>query len=94
MFGEPGNTWRLGAISSDAEFVSFHRKPGSSDQHLIFSGGSFAIVDEEIELRCTKSMVWAELVLKAGNRAVFCSDMADTKEAAEMPSNPASRSFE
>jgi hypothetical protein len=95
MFGERGNTWRLGAISSDAEFVCFHRKPGSSDQHLIFSGGSFAIVNQEIELRCTKSMAWAELVLKAGKRAVFSSDMAAvTKQAAEMPSDPASRSFE
>jgi len=78
-------------LTSDAQFVCLRRKPGSSDQHLMFCGGSYARLSEESELRCTKSVAWAELILKAGDRTVLSSDSAAIEEkAAELPSNPAS----
>jgi hypothetical protein len=89
MFGSQGHSWRLDRVSSDAEFVCVHRQPGSSDRHLIFAGGSYAVLNEEVELRFAKVVEWAELVLRARERAVFSSDMgAVLEKTAELPSNP------
>ncbi len=96
IFGQRGKSWRMGSISSDAEFVCLHREDGSGDEHLILCGGSFARVDNGPALRCTRPVEWAESVLKAGARSVFSSDVAAVEEkAAELqPSNPASQSSE
>jgi hypothetical protein len=95
IFGERGKSWRMGSLLSDAEFVYWDRKPGAHDAHLILCGGSYALIEGEAELRCAKPVTWAELVVKASDRAVFSSDMAALQErAAEMQSNPASRSSE
>lgn len=92
VFGQPGKSWQLGSISSDAEFVCLHRESG--DEHLISCGGSFARLDSGAEVRCARSVEWAESVGKAGARDVFSSDMAavepNTTELAA--SNPTSLS--
>ncbi len=81
IFAEHGKPWKNGSISSDAEFVCQKRMPGNPDeQHLILCGGSYARVNEGTELRCARSVDWAELVLKAGERVVFSSDMTAVQE--------------
>src|SRR6266567_6178947 len=82
MFGERGESWRMGSLSSDAQFVCLNRKPGAEDEHLILCGGSYALVDGGTELRFTRPVAWGELVLKAGDRAIFSSDMAAVEEKA------------
>lgn len=90
FFAERDERWHLDSVDSDAQFVCLHRKPGSGEQHLMFCGGSYARLSEETELRCTKPVTWAELILRAGDRTVFSSDSAAIEEkAAELPSNPA-----
>ena len=93
VFGERGKSWRMGSITSDAEFVCLHREAGSGGEYLILCGGSFVRVDGGPELRCTHPVEWAESVLKAGTRVVFSSDMAALQEnAAELqPSNVVSQ---
>jgi hypothetical protein len=92
VFGQRGKSWRLGSISSDAEFVCLHRESG--DEHLIVCGGSYARLDGGAEVRCSRSVEWAESVGKAGARDVFSSDMAAVEvNSTELPaSNPASLS--
>ena len=90
VFGESGKAWRMGPIASDAEFVCLHRESG--DDHLIFSGGSYAGVEGGPELRFTGPVEWAESVGKSGAREVFSSDMAAADENASesQTSDPAS----
>ena len=91
FFAERNECWQLDSVNSDAQFVCVRRKPGSSDRHLMFCGGSYARLSEETELRCTKSVAWAELILQSGDRTVFSSDSTAIEEKAqELPSNPAS----
>jgi hypothetical protein len=91
FFAERDQSWQLASVTSDAQFVCLHRNLGSSNQHLMFCGGSYARLSEETELRCTKSVAWAELILKAGDRTAFSSDSGAIEEKiAELPSNPAS----
>jgi hypothetical protein len=96
IFAERGNPWQMGSISSDAEFVCFHRKPGGSDQHLILCGGSYALVTGEAELRCARPVAWAELNMKAGDRGIFSSDLTAIEENSERghQSNPVSNTSE
>jgi len=76
FFGKRGQAWRKDGLLSDAEFVFRETKPGSADEHLVFCGGSFAQVERGAELRCIRSVQWAEIVLTGGSRAVFSSEMA------------------
>jgi len=80
IFGERGKPWHLGSLSSDAEFVCWKRKPGSTDAQLILRGGSYARVDGGAELRCTRPVEWAELVVSGDRRTVFSSDMEAVAE--------------
>ena len=80
FFGKRGQVWRKDALLSDAEFVFRKTKPGSADEHLLFCGGSFAQVERGLELRCTRSVQWAEMVLTGGSRTVFSSEMAAVEQ--------------
>jgi hypothetical protein len=89
IFGERGKDWRFGSVSSDAEFVCHKKTPERpGEEQLILCGGSYARLDGGTELRCVRSVEWAELVLRGGNRTVFSSDravvevhLADLKQA-------------
>ncbi len=96
VFGKRGESWRMGSVSSDADFVCWNHKSGSGDEQLMFCGGTYACIDGGSEVRCAYPVEWAELVLKAGARAVFCSDMAAVqKSGAELqPSKSAPESSE
>jgi len=96
IFAETGKPWRMGSLSSDAEFVCWNRDSGTSNEHLILCGGSYATAEGGTQLHCTKPVAWAELVHQAGDRAVFSSDMAavEQKPAAIENANPASKSAE
>ena len=96
IFGERGKGWRCGSFSSDAEFVCHKRTPERpGEEQLILCGGSYARVDTRIELRCARPVEWAELVLKAGERTVFSSDMNAVEEhSTELQPNATSRSTE
>jgi hypothetical protein len=80
VFGARGKPWQMGPLSSNAEFACWKRGPRDTDQHLILCGGSYARPDGGAELRCARAVEWAELVLNAGDRAVFSSDIAAIEE--------------
>jgi hypothetical protein len=94
IVGQGGKSWRMGAVSSDAEFVCAKRASGN--EQLMFCGGSYASVEGGLELRCTRSIDWAEVTVKAGARNVFSSDPSAIREPAKglQPSKPASKSSE
>ena len=73
VFGKRGKPWRKNSLLSDAEFVYWKRKPGSTDEHLILGGGSFAQVEGGIELHCARPVQWAEVMVTGGspNRFLF-----------------------
>ena len=83
-------------LSSDAEFVCWKRTSDGGSEELIFCDGSYARVEGGAELRCARPVEWAELVLKAGDREVFSSDMAAVEATPTVlqPSNPAPESSE
>ena len=60
IFGKPGESWRSNSLSSDAEFVCWRRNP--APEQLMFSRGSFAQVEGGAQLRCSRTVEWAELV--------------------------------
>ncbi len=76
IFGARGRVWRKDSLSSDAEFVCWKRTPGTIDEQLILSGGSYAQVDGGAELRCARPVEWAELAVRESGRTVFSSDSA------------------
>jgi hypothetical protein len=94
VFGARGESWRIGSLTSDAEFVYWKRKLASgseqlnpeqpSDGHLMFCNGSFAEVSDGAALRCTRRVQWAELVVNQGVREVFSSDLAALEESSEL----------
>jgi hypothetical protein len=73
FFAEEGKSWLMNSLSSDAEIVYWKRTPGA--EQLIFCGGSYALVEGGIELRCLRRVQWAELILEGESRAVFVSDL-------------------
>jgi len=75
FFSRNGREWREGSLSSDAEFVCHRQGPGKADEQLILSGGTYARVEEGVELRCTRPVSWAELIAKATGLEVFSSDV-------------------
>jgi hypothetical protein len=75
IFGARGTPWRMGSLSSDAEFVGWKKKPGSSEELLIFCDGTFAQLNGGTELRCSRPVDWAEVLLQEHCRSVFSSDM-------------------
>jgi hypothetical protein len=70
LFGEPGKPWRLGEVSSDAEFVCWNRKKKT----LIFCKGSYAAIEGSLELHCRRPVSWAEVTLQGSGRTVVSSD--------------------
>jgi hypothetical protein len=74
LFGERGKAWRMNSFSSDAELMHCKKTAGRAEQ-LIFCGGSYALLDGGLELRCSRQVQWAELSLEGQSRAVFASDL-------------------
>jgi hypothetical protein len=79
VFGPRDTPQQAGSLTSDACFVCW-RKDGVQEESLMFCGGSHARVDGGPELYCTRPVEWAEVVIKAGKRTVFSSDMSALKE--------------
>jgi hypothetical protein len=80
---QTGKPWRVNQIHSDAEFVCWKRVADEFD-HLILCNGSFAVIDEQLEIRCRESVTWAEAILKDGLKTVLCSDPAAILNEADL----------
>jgi len=87
VFGEKNKPSCRHSLSSDAEFVCWKSKPG--DGHLILYSGSYAQVDGGPELRCSRPVEWAELILSEHGRTVFSSDRAAILEVPSETQQPA-----
>jgi hypothetical protein len=89
--GEPRNIWHEGPISSDAEFVCAIRSLNGSEQQLVFVNGSFAEIDGGRQLRFTRKVPWAELLIRENRTEVFSSDLeaVDAQTAASEPESQA-----
>jgi hypothetical protein len=74
FFCELGNEWQSGLLSSDAKYVCYKRGPELSEEHLILCGGSYASVDGGAELRTSRPVTWAELIMSQSSRMIFSSD--------------------
>ncbi len=87
LFAEAGKPWRHGAVSSDARFVCWSRKPAD---FLILCNGSYATIDGGPELRFGRPVSWGEVHQEQTGVALFSSDPeAAQKEA--VASDTASR---
>jgi Heparinase II/III-like protein/Heparinase II/III N-terminus len=75
VFNDCREPWRSGRLSSDAEYLC-HMTPHSSGEQLIFANGTYANIDGGTELRASRPVDWAELIMKGGERKVFSSDSA------------------
>jgi len=62
FYNDRGGTWRSGSTTSDAKFVCYKKAP-PSHQELFFCDGTYATVDEAVDLRCTRRVGWAELIV-------------------------------
>jgi len=74
FFSESSRVWRAGPLSSDAGCVCHRRAAGTSEEQLIFCHGTFARIDDGVELRFSRHVAWAELIVNETGRRVFCSD--------------------
>ena len=74
FFADSGKPWQHGHISSDAEFVAWHRAPGVGNQVLIFCNGSFLDLEGKRWLHTSKVVESCELILNQGCIQTFCSN--------------------
>ena len=74
-FAQSENPWHAGAVSSDARFACWKQGAGG-EESLWFCKGTFAGVHGGLELRCRRSVEWAELIVAGGKRELFSSDLA------------------
>ena len=75
FFARSDSAWQAGVVSSNAKFACWSQ--GADDREsLWFCKGTFASVDGGLELRCRRSVEWAELIVAGGKREVFSSDQA------------------
>jgi hypothetical protein len=79
-FGERGKPWRQGEVSSDAEFCCWSRMHGSADQRLILVNGSYAEIDNGLELRYRQTVSWAEVTLEEDAKQIFSSEPEAVEE--------------
>jgi hypothetical protein len=82
FFGEPGKSWSLNSVSSDAEFLCLIKHSGNSDEVLILCNGSYTKIEGGPELRCRRAVRWCELHLQSGQRTVRSSDPEAVEPAA------------
>ena len=75
VFNDRREPWRSGRLASDAEYLCHKTAHGSGEQ-LIFASGTYATIDGGTELRASRPVDWAELIMKGGERQVFSSDNA------------------
>jgi hypothetical protein len=75
-FNDDGNVIQSGSLSSDAKYVCHKRGPGASDEQLIFCCGSYAKVEGRTELRSSRQIAWAELVVNQTGRVIYSSDLS------------------
>ena len=75
VFNDCREPWRSGRLSSDAEYLC-HMTPHRSGEQLVFAHGTYASIDGGTELCASRPVDWAELIMKGGERRVFCSDSA------------------
>jgi len=90
FFHEFGGPWQCGAVSSDAKYVCHRRGPRSFDEQLIFCDGTYAKVERGPQLRCCRSVAWAESTVSETGRQVFSSDLSAVMDepAAEPSADP------
>jgi hypothetical protein len=74
-FAQSENPWHVGVVSSDAKFACWRQGP-VGEESVWFSHGTFASIDGGLELRCRRSVDWAELIVAGGKRELFSSDLA------------------
>jgi Heparinase II/III-like protein/Heparinase II/III N-terminus len=81
VFNDCRQPWRSGRLSSDAEYLC-HMTPHSSGEQLIFANGTYASIDGGTELRASRPVDWAELIMMGGERKVLSSDSAAMQQPA------------
>ena len=90
LFGEPGEPWRQGVVSSDAGFVCWSQMQSTM---LILCNGSYAAIQDGPEVRCGRHVSWAEVVIEENRRTVWSSDPEVVrKEAADSDLQPGTAS--
>jgi hypothetical protein len=82
FFGEPGKSWSLNSVSSDAEFLCVIKTSGNSDHVFVLCNGSYTKIEGGPELRCRRAVRWCELHLQSGRRTLWSSDPEAVESAA------------
>lgn len=80
FFSACAKSWRMGEVSSDAEFVCLSGKPGTADQRMILCNGTYASIENGPELRYKRRVLWGEVLVSEGQRAVFSEDTEAVEE--------------
>ena len=66
------NRWRVGKVSSDAQFACWRQ--GEVEQLLWFCNGTFASVEGGLELRLRRNVAWAQATSAGEDIRLFSSD--------------------
>lgn len=70
LFAGSNQPWKVGAISSDAEFVCVSSRPDRDRPEILFTNGSYVEIDEEPTVRLTRKVQRFEWI----EHGTFCSD--------------------
>lgn len=75
FFASPGESWNVGPVSSDAEFVCLSSRPNHGNPEIVLCNGTYVEIEGHTVRtpRKVQRLEWSE-------REVFCSDEAALKE--------------
>jgi hypothetical protein len=76
IFNGQGDVFQSDLLSSDAKYICHMRGHGASEEQLIFCGGSYARVKGGTELRSSRQIAWAELLMTQNSRVIYSSDLS------------------
>jgi len=93
FFNERGGEWQSTSVSSDAKCVCHKRWPGDSEERLAFCNGSYAKIAGGAELRSSRRVAWAELVVNKSGRTICSSDPSAILNRAPDPVSDAAPTF-
>lgn len=79
LFGEKGQTWSHGAVSSDAEFVVWKRESAGTSS-VMLANGSFVDISNQSMLRCKGPVLACEWNVESGGSSRYCSDAESVED--------------
>jgi hypothetical protein len=74
FFAEAGQSWSVGKVASDAEFVCWQRQSEGDEQLLVFANGSYVEIEGRRVLDCKRQISHCEMLICDGHTEVRASE--------------------